>query len=280
MQIIELLWPAFVLAILLVYIHTIFGVEIIKRGVIFTDLAIGQVAAIGMALSVAFLDGAYQTLLTLTFAVSAAVIIAWATKNVKNVEAFIGLLYALGISSIMLVLAKSAEGMELFSKLSAADILFTSSDELYKDAAIYIPISLVMFFLYPKTKGIVKELIFFIMLAFTVTSSVQSAGVLVVFALLIAPAYAGIVQKKFNPLYFAWIFGSLAIIIALYGSYNLDLPTGYSIIFVTVLFSLLFVVFKSVCPWHLVNYVGTCKKCRRNGALFKTECGRYPLHIE
>jgi zinc/manganese transport system permease protein len=54
------------------------------------------------------------------------------------------------------------------------------------------------------------------------------------------------VQKKFNPLYFSWIFGSLAIIIALYGSYNLDLPTGYSIIFVTVLFSLLFVVFKSV----------------------------------
>ena len=246
MQIIELLWPAFVLAILLVYIHTIFGVEIIRRGVIFTDLAIGQVAAIGMALSVAFLDGKYQTALTLTFAVSAAIIIAWATKNVKNVEAFIGLLYALGISSIMLVLAKSAEGMELFSKLSAADILFTSSDELYKDAAIYIPISFVMFFLYPKTKGIVKELIFFIMLALTVTSSVQSAGVLVVFALLIAPAYAGIIQKKFNPLYFAWIFGSLAIIIALYGSYNLDLPTGYSIIFVTVLFSLVFVVYKNI----------------------------------
>ncbi|QOP45930.1 metal ABC transporter permease [Sulfurimonas paralvinellae] len=246
MQIIELLWPAFVLAILLVYIHTIFGVEIIRRGVIFTDLAIGQVAAIGMALSVAFLDGAYQTALTLAFAVSAAIIIAWATKNVKNVEAFIGLLYALGISSIMLVLAKSAEGMELFSKLSAADILFTSSDELYKDAAIYIPISLVMFFLYPRTKGIAKELIFFIMLAFTVTSSVQSAGVLVVFALLIAPAYAGIVQKKFNPLYFAWMFGSLSIVIALYGSYNLDLPTGYSIIFVTVLFSLLFVVYKNV----------------------------------
>ena len=246
MQIIELLWPAFVLAILLVYIHTIFGVEIIRRGVIFTDLAIGQVAAIGMALSVAFLDGKYQTALTLSFAVSAAIIIAWATKNVKNVEAFIGLLYALGISSIMLVLAKSAEGMELFSKLSAADILFTSSDELYKDAAIYIPISFVMFFLYPKTKGVVKELIFFIMLALTVTSSVQSAGVLVVFALLIAPAYAGIVQTKFNPLYFAWIFGSLAIIIALYGSYNLDLPTGYSIIFVTVLFSLVFVVYRSV----------------------------------
>ena len=246
MQLIELLWPAFVLAILLVYIHTIFGVEIIKRGVIFTDLAIGQIAAVGMALSVAFLDGAYQTPLTLLFAVMAAVVIAWATKKVQNVEAFIGLLYALGISSIMLVLAKSAEGMELFSKLSAADILFTSSDDLSVDAMIYIPISLVMFFIYPRTKGVIKELVFFIMLAFTVTSSVQSAGVLVVFALLIAPAYAGIMQKRFKPLSFAWGFGSLSIIVALFASYHLDLPTGYTIIFVTVFSSLVLVVYRSL----------------------------------
>jgi len=245
MQIIELLWPAFVLAILLVYIHTIFGVEIIRRGVIFTDLAIGQIAAVGMALSVAFLDGAYQTPLTLLFAILAAVTIAWATKKIKNVEAFIGLLYALGISSIMLVLAKSAEGMELFSKLSAADILFTSSDDLLRDFAIYIPISLVMFLLYPRTKGVMKELLFFIMLAFTVTSSVQSAGVLVVFALLIAPAYAGIVQSRVKPLYFAWVFGCIAVLASLFISYNLDLPTGYTVIFVTVFFSLLFVVFAS-----------------------------------
>jgi len=244
MQIIELLWPAFVLAILLVYIHTIFGVEIIKRGVIFTDLAIGQIAAVGMALSVAFLDGAYKTPLMLLFAIFAAVLIAWATKRVQNVEAFIGLLYALGISSIMLVLAKSSEGMELFSKLSAADILFTSEHDLLVDAMIYVPISLVMFFLYPRTKGVIKELIFFVMLAFTVTSSVQSAGVLVVFALLIAPAYVGIVQKRFQILPFAWTFGSISIIVALFASYQLDLPTGYTIIFVTVLSALLSVIFQ------------------------------------
>lgn len=242
MSIIELIWPAFVLALLLVYIHAIFGVEIIKRGVIFTDLAIGQIAAVGMALSVAFLDGSYQSVLTLLFAVLAAITIAWATKKVQNVEAFIGLLYALGISSIMLVLAKSSEGMELFSKLSAADILFTSVDDIYKALAIYIPISLVMFFIYPKTKGVIKELTFFIMLAFTVTSSVQSAGVLVVFALLIAPAYAGIVQSKFKPLSFAWVFGSISIIVALIASYNFDLPTGYSIIFITVISSIIAVV--------------------------------------
>ncbi len=242
MQIIEIFWPAFTLAVLLVYIHAVFGLEIIKRGVIFTDLAIGQIAAVGMALSIAFLDGAYQTSLVLSFAIFAAIIIAWASKHIENVEAFIGLLYALGISSIMIILAKSSEGMEIFSKLSAADILFTSSDELVRSIAVYLPISFVMFFIYPKLKDFFKEIVFFVMLALTVTSSVQLAGVLVVFALLIAPAYIGLIQKRFAPLLVAWGSGVIAIFTAIIGSYKFDLPTGYSIIFVMVLMSLVFVM--------------------------------------
>jgi len=246
MSVVELLWPAFVLAIALVFIHSVFGLEIIRRGVIFTDLAIGQIAAIGMALSVAFMDAQYQTAMTLFFALLAAVIITWATKKVQKIEAFIGLLYALGISSIMLILAQSSEGTELFSKLSAADILFTSSDDLYKSLALYSVIAFIMFVIYPRLQGVKKEFLFFVMLALTVTSSVQSAGVLVVFALLIAPSYAGLVQQSINPLLFASVFGSLSIILAMVGSYYLDLPTGYAIIFVTVLCSLVFVSVVSI----------------------------------
>lgn len=246
MSLIELLWPAFVLAIGLVFIHAVFGIEIIRRGVIFTDLAIGQIAAVGMAISIAFMDGNWQTPMTLLFAVGAAGVIAWANTNVKHVEAFIGLLYALGISTIMLILSKSAEGTELFSKLSAADILFVSPSEVAKSLTLYIFVALIMFFVYPRMKGVIKELLFFIMLAITVTSSVQSAGVLVVFALLIAPAYAAILQLRLKPLLFSWIFGSLAIFVALFGSYYLDLPTGYTIIFTMVLFSIGFVLFQSI----------------------------------
>jgi len=246
MSLIELLWPAFVLAIGLVFVHAIFGIEIIRRGVIFTDLAIGQIAAVGMAISIAYMDGAWQNTMTLLFAVVAAGAIALANSKIKHVEAFIGLLYALGISSIMLILSKSAEGTELFSKLSAADILFVSSAEVTKSIILYIFVAIIMFFVYPRIKGVVKELLFFVMLAITVTSSVQSAGVLVVFALLIAPAYAGILQLKLNPLIFSWIFGSFAIVIALFSSYHLDLPTGYTIIFTMVLFSMGFVVFQSL----------------------------------
>ena len=116
MSIIDILWPAFVLAIAMVFIHSIFGLEIIKRGVIFTDLAIGQIAAIGMAISVAFMQSRFQAPMTLLFALLAAFIITWATRKVDKIEAFIGLLYALGVSSIMLVLAQSSQGTELFFK--------------------------------------------------------------------------------------------------------------------------------------------------------------------
>ncbi len=246
MSAVELLWPAFVLAIALVFIHSIFGLQIIKRGVIFTDLAIGQIAAIGMAISVAFMHSQYQNVMTLFFALLAAFVITWATKKVQKIEAFIGLLYAFGISAIMLILAQSAEGTELFSKLSATDILFTSSEDLVKSLMLYSVIAFVMFVIYPRLRGTTKELLFFGMLALTVTSSVQSAGVLVVFALLIAPSYAGLSQMKINPFVFACLFGSLSIVLALFGSYYLDLPTGYAIIFVTVLFSLVFVVISSI----------------------------------
>jgi zinc/manganese transport system permease protein len=146
---------------------------------------------------------------------------------------------------MMLVLAQSSEGMELFNKLSAADILFTMPEDLIKSFMIYGVIAVVMFALYPRTSGIIKELIFFSALALTVTSSVQSAGVLVVFSLLVAPSYAAMIQKRFKPLYFAWTFGSTAVITALILSYHFDLPTGYSIIFCVVAATLIYVLMKS-----------------------------------
>ncbi len=114
MSIVELFYPAFILAILLVFIHTIFGLEIIKRGVIFTDLAIGQFAAIGVAVSLLFFEGSYAFLLTLAFAFFGALLIAIATRRVKHIEAFIGMLYALGASAIIVLLSNTTQGTELF----------------------------------------------------------------------------------------------------------------------------------------------------------------------
>jgi len=239
MSVIELFWPAFVLVVFLVFIHAIFGLEIIKRGVIFTDLAIGQIAAIGMAISITYLHGQWQTPMVLGFAVLAALLISYASKKVVHVEAFIGLLYALGISSLMLLLAQSSEGTELFKQISAADILFTTPEDLVESGLTYLSVSVVMFLVYPKTQGIIKELLFFSMLAIVVSSSVQNSGVLVVFSLLIAPAYLALVQDKIKPLLFAWMMGSFSALLAMMLSYFYDLPTGYTIIFVLVSITLL-----------------------------------------
>lgn len=243
MQLIELLLPAFVLVVFLVFIHVIFGLEIIKRGVIFTDLSIGQFAAVGMVVSVGFLEGEYQLLLTLSFATLGALLITYATQKLEHIEAFIGMLYALGASSIMLLLANSPQGAELFQKLSATDILFTSFEEIYPSAILYVIIAGIMFLYYPKTTGLMRELTFFSMLALVVTSSVQLAGVLVVFVLLVAPAFIALSQKRFTPIYLAWGSGLLFSLLALIASYYFDLPTGYSIIFFQSLAVVIFSLF-------------------------------------
>ncbi len=235
MQLIELFWPAFTLGILLVFIHTIFGLEIIKRGVIFTDLATGQFAAVGVAVSLLVFDGEYTFVLTLAFALLGALLISVATYRVKHIEAFIGMLYALGASSIIVLLANSAEGVELFQKLQASDILFTSPNDLVEPIVLYISVATIFYFFYYKSSGFIKELLFFGLLALTVTSSVQLAGVLVVFVLLIVPAYISLLQNKFTKLFFAWFSGSLIIISSMIFSYFYDLPTGFAIVFIASL---------------------------------------------
>ncbi|MCW8821265.1 MAG: metal ABC transporter permease [Sulfurovum sp.] len=235
MSIITLLWPAFCLAILLVFIHAIFGLEIIKRGVIFTDLAIGQFAAIGVAVSLLVFEGQYTFILTLAFALIGALLITIATYRVKHIETFIGMLYALGASSIIVLLSNTTQGTELFAKLQAADILFTTSSDLLEPLFLYSGIAVVFFLFYHRLTGLYKEAFFFGLLALTVTSSVQLAGVLVVFVLLIVPAFLALLQGHFSKLPFAWVIGSIIIIMAMIISYFFDLPTGYTIIFIASL---------------------------------------------
>ncbi|MDD5158371.1 metal ABC transporter permease [Sulfurimonas sp.] len=243
MSTIEILLPALGLAFLLVGIHTIFGLEIIKRGVIFTDLAVGQLSAVGIAVSATFFSGEKQVLLSLIFALTGALLITYANRNTRHVEAFIGLLYALGASAVMIVLSSGSGGDELFKQLMANDILFVSSGEVTKSALTYGAVALLYYTLYPRLSGFFKELFFFSLLSVTVTSSVQLAGVLVVFTLLIAPALVALLQKRLNPLLFGWIYGWFFISLALFLSYHYDWPTGYSIVFVGTLITLILVLF-------------------------------------
>lgn len=239
-----LLVPIF-LVMILVIIHAWFGMKILEKGIIFTDLAIAQFAALGSAISLGYFHGEYFYLLTLVFAMFSALLIAYASQRALKLEAFIGLLYVLGASGIMMVLSHSAEGMEHFKSLLASDILFTSTEDVVKGGVIYAFIGLLIWKLYPRLDGFFKELLFFSLLALTVTSSVQLAGVLVVFVLLIAPALVivslGLKGKFIFSVLYGWFFSITAIIL----SYIYDLPTGYTIVFLGALLSAMLVLLAS-----------------------------------
>ncbi|MCX6052978.1 MAG: metal ABC transporter permease [Campylobacterales bacterium] len=222
-----------------------FGARILQKGIIFTDLAIAQFAALGSAVSLGYFHGAYFYLLTLSFALLSAFLIAIASQRNIKLEAFIGLLYVLGASGIMMVLSNSSEGMEHFKSLLASDILFTPMRDVLKSGAIYALIALAIWKIYPRLEGFYKELLFFSLLALTVTSSVHLAGVLVVFVLLIAPALMATALSFKNPLIASFAIGWFFSITAIVLSYYYDLPTGYTIVFLGALLSSVIVLFSS-----------------------------------
>jgi len=241
----DILLTPIALIVILVMMHSWFGMGILQRGIIFTDLAIAQFAALGSAISLGYFHEEYFYLLTLSFALLSALLISVASQRKIKLEAFIGLLYVLGASGIMMVLSHSAEGMEHFKSLLASDILFTTPEAVMKSGVIYACIALALWKVYPRLNGFVKELTFFSLLALTVTSSVQLAGVLVVFVLLIAPPFVVLSFELKRPLlysfYFGWFFGIVAIVV----SYYYDLPTGYTIVFLGALLSSLIVLVRS-----------------------------------
>jgi len=239
---IEILTPAFLLAFVLVGIHSLFGLEVVRRGVIFSDLAVGQWAGLGMALSISFFDNEYKYLLSLIFALSSGLLISFAINRVQNREAFIGLLYAFGSGAVMIALTHSSEGMEAFRNLISSDILFTMPETIYKSTLLYLVVGSLLWKVYPKLKGLYKDLLFFVLFAITVTSSVSLAGVLTVFVFLIAPPFIALSFGK-ESLLFAWSMGWLFAVISILFSYYFDLPTGYTIVTFGSFFALLSGVF-------------------------------------
>lgn len=235
----EILFPAFLLSVVLLGIHSYFGIEIIKRGIIFTDLAVGQMSAMGAAISLFFFEGQYLYILSLLFALVGGFLIAFSERKEKHQEAFIGLLYAFSISVVFIILSKSPHGMEKFQELMASDILFTPLEEIYKVTVIYLLLGGFLYFSQLKTNGFIKDVLFFIIFSVTVTSSVKLAGVLTVFSLLIAPALISSYIKKGYKLINAWIIGVIINLISIFVSYKADLPTGYTIVMFHSIFSML-----------------------------------------
>jgi zinc/manganese transport system permease protein len=242
----DILFSAFLLSLVLLGIHSYFGVEIIRRGIIFTDLAIGQMSALGAAVAVLFFQGRFLYPASLVFALLAAFLSSLASRREKHLEAFIGLLYAFAVSGVFILLSKSPHGMEAFQNLLAVDILFTPMSKILRVAILYAFLGLFLYLINTRIRGFVKEFLFFAVFAFTVTSSVQLAGVFVVFALLIGPAFIALKlrKKKGNLVVIAWGAGVIINLAAILLSYRFDLPTGYTIVLLHALTAILISLFR------------------------------------
>ena len=234
------LWPSFLVAVCLVGIHTYFGIQVLARGVIFVDLALAQIAALGA--TVAFMLGhSAQSLATygysLTFTLLAAVLLAftraWATRVPQ--EALIGVIYVVAAAASILLIDRAPQGAEHLKQILTGNILTSGLNEAAVIVPLYLAVALVHFLLrhrLTRSGSLFWEFVFYSTLGMVVTSSVALAGVLLVFSFLIIPATIGVMFASSLPrqLAIGWIFGTLTSAVGFAASFAFDLPTGAAMV--------------------------------------------------
>ena len=248
----ELLALPFAASVVFVLIHAWLGVHVLRRKIVFADIALAQLAALG--LTVAFASGYPAASATgygyaLLFTAAGAALLTVSRSLVRHVsqEAFIGVLYVVATAATILVVDRSPQGAEHVKKILVGSILTVEPMDIAKFAALYAVVGVVHWLLRkpllalsgePSTDGRAPaavwlwDFVFFMSFGVVVTSSVSTAGVLLVFSLLIVPAVIGSIFSGRLPvvLAIAWSVGIAACAAGLAGSYALDLPTGAAMV--------------------------------------------------
>jgi len=243
-----LIWP-FVACVVLVGIHVYFGLHVIRRGIIFVDLSLAQVAALGMTVSFLFgYDASQPTsyFLSLGSALLAAGIFTF-TRTVESKvpqEAIIGIVYAVSSAAAILLVSHSAEGAEHIRHLLIGSILTVSPAVVGYTALVYAAVGLFHWWgrrrflaiTFRNKEGVSNprlwDFLFYASFAVVVTSSVKICGVLLVFILLVVPSvFAALVTDVIGRrLMFGWGFGLVGAVLGIVASVWLDSPTGATIV--------------------------------------------------
>ncbi len=268
MNILLLMWKPLLACLILTGIHTYLGVHVVERKVIFVDLALAQIAALGAVIAFLFgfdLHGQATYWFSLSATFCGAIIFAVTRTRREKIpqEAIIGIVYAVCAAAAVLILSRAAEGDEEIRQMLVGNILLVNVHEIIKMAVLYSVVGLFHWF-FRKTfilisqkpeeafrKGIsVKrwDIVFYLTFGLVVTSSVHIAGVLLVFSFLIVPAVAAILffEKVSQRLLFGWVMGSVASLLGIWLSYSADLPTGATIVCVFGGLLILLCLLKSV----------------------------------
>lgn len=222
--------PALLAGIIVLSTHVPLGQEVLKRGIIFIDLAIAQVAGLGVIAAHA-MDWDPEGMQVQVAAVSAALIVAiglhWTEKRWPKIqEPLIGIVFILAATGGILLLAGNPHGSEHLKELLVGQILWQTWSSLVPIAALYVVVLALWFTLQAR----LGALIFYLLFAVAVTASVQIVGIYLVFASLIIPALATTGIRRGNRLFAGYAIGAISYFIGIAGSVLLDLPTGAVIV--------------------------------------------------
>ena len=222
--------PALVAGLIVLSTHVPLGQEVLKRGIIFIDLAIAQVAGLGVIAAHA-MDWDPEGLQVEVAAVSAALLVAvglhWTEKRWPSIqEPLIGIVFILAATGGILLLAGNPHGSEHLKELLVGQILWQTWSSLLPIAALYALVLIGWFLLHRRMSG----LAFYVAFAVVVTASVQIVGIYLVFASLIIPALATTGIRRGNRLFTGYAIGAVSYLIGIALSVMLDLPTGAVIV--------------------------------------------------
>lgn len=222
--------PAFLAGLVVLSTHVPLGQEVLKRGIIFIDLAIAQVAGLGVIAAHA-MDWDPGGLEVQIAAVGAALLAAlglnWTEKRWPAIqEPLIGILFILAATGGILLLAGNPHGSEHLKELLVGQILWTTWSSLWPVAVLYAVVLTIWFLLRPRFGA----LTFYLAFAVVVTASVQIVGIYLVFASLIIPALATTGIKRGNRLLAGYLIGAASYFTGIVLSFLLDLPTGAVIV--------------------------------------------------
>jgi zinc/manganese transport system permease protein len=252
MEIFLFLLAPFVASLILTGIHAYLGVHVVERGVIFVDLALAQIAALGATVAiVAGMDphGRSSYWISLGFTFLGAGIFAFARTRRGHIpqEAFIGIAYSVASAMAILLMSKATGETEHLKDMLVGNILAVSWPEVRKTAILYALVG-IFHYVFRKKFLLISmnqekadglgisvrfwDFLFYASFGFVVTSSVAIAGVLLVFCYLIVPSVGAMLfADRIGPrLAIGWTMGTLVSALGCYLSVLLDTPTGATIV--------------------------------------------------
>ncbi len=248
MLVLEFMALPFLACLVLIGIHAYFGIHVLKREIIFVDLALAQIAALG-GMTAVFFHRTPNSLLGYGLSLAATFLGAWILAYTRHreqkvpQEAYIGIVYAVASAAGILISDKAPEGAEHVKEMLAGVILWVTGKTILLDAVIYGLIGILHLFLFRRFWMISQDyegarkaglrvrwwdFVFYASFGIVVTLSVRVAGVLLVFCFLVIPSVISALfwEGFLKRLIAAYIIGTLVTIVGLTASWVYDLPSG------------------------------------------------------